>query len=108
MLRSAADHTADDTETDQRHRTDQRHPTNDTPTNDTGPTNDTEPATKSTLLGDADPISPWATPAQNMAAVEIWEMVDEMLADEQTASELVTAGGPPEQRGGRWRRGKKG
>ena len=47
-------------------------------------------------------------PAQNLAAVEIWEMVDEMLAEEQSASELVTAGGPPEQRGGRWRRGKKG
>jgi hypothetical protein len=55
-----------------------------------------------------EPIAPWATPEQNLAAVEIWEMVDGLTASEQDDASLVTAGGPPEHTGGRWRRGKKG
>jgi hypothetical protein len=53
-------------------------------------------------------IAPWATPAQNLATVEIWEMVDTLLAEEPDDSDLVSAGGPTDHKGGRWRRGRKG
>jgi hypothetical protein len=55
-----------------------------------------------------EPIAPWATPEQNLAAVEIWEMVDTMLADGHDDADLVSAGASTDAKGGRWRRGRKG
>jgi len=55
----------------------------------------------------ADPSAPWAGPTHNLAAVEIWEMVDELVVEERPQV-LVAAGGDGERRGKGWLRGRKG
>jgi hypothetical protein len=54
-----------------------------------------------------DPGTSWTPAAQQLAVVEIWDMVDELLHTESEEQTLVSVGAP-EPRGGRWRRGKKG
>jgi hypothetical protein len=54
-----------------------------------------------------DPGTSWTPAAQQLAVVEIWEMVDELLHTESNEQALVSVGAP-EPRNGRWRRGKKG
>ncbi len=54
-------------------------------------------------------LAPWQTPSHLSAALEIWEMVDELLDDGRDDHELVSAGAPDDKKSGRgWRRGKKG
>jgi hypothetical protein len=49
------------------------------------------------------------TASYNMTAVEIWEMVDDLLDDTGDEPSLVTAGAPSDKKSGRgWRRGRKG
>jgi hypothetical protein len=68
------------------------------------PSTDSEPPAERVV----EPIAPWATPAQNLAAVEIWEMVDTMLADGHDDDDLVSTGASTDSKGGRWRRARKG
>lgn len=54
----------------------------------------------------ADAGSGWGA-THNMAAVEIWEMVDDMLAEPKPEENLVSAGGG-DRKGRGWLRGRKG
>lgn len=49
----------------------------------------------------------WPTVTHNLAAVEIWEMVDELLGEQTSEPQLVPAGPAPKSTRG-WRRGRRG
>jgi len=56
----------------------------------------------------AEPAGPWNGATHNLAAVQIWEMVDDILDDGQSREPEMAAGGGSEKRGRGWLRGRKG
>ena len=54
-----------------------------------------------------EPMSPWSGATHNLAAVNIWEMVDDLTTVGQPEVPQLVSGGAPGKRGRRWLRSRK-
>ena len=59
-------------------------------------------------VANAEPVGPWSDATHNLAAVQIWEMVDDIMDDGQTREPEMASGAGSEKRGRGWLRGRKG
>lgn len=64
-------------------------------------------STPDLAAANAEPMSPWPGAAHNLAAVDIWEMVDDLTIVGQTEGPQLVSSGAPGKRGRRWLRSRK-
>ncbi len=60
------------------------------------------------LVANPAPLVTFGEPTHNLAAVDIWEMVDVLTDDRRDAQQELVGSGASEKRGRSWLRGKKG
>ena len=60
------------------------------------------------LAPNPSPVVTFGEPTHNLAAVDIWEMVDVLTDDRHDDQQELVGSGAPEKRGRSWLRGKKG